>query len=96
MNENQIRAELKCLKSFQGVFACNEHKNPQQLPASYVFNTDPREKSGTHWVAVYIDKNGKGEYFDSFGKKPQKDILNFMRKLCTEIKYNNKCFQQDT
>ena len=33
-----------------------------------VFNLDPSYKPGSHWVAVYIDRNGLPEYFDFFGR----------------------------
>ena len=32
----------------------------------YVVNLDDLGKSGTHWVAIFID-NGTATYFDSFG-----------------------------
>jgi hypothetical protein len=35
--------------------------------SALVFNTDPQDKPGQHWIAVYVDKGGKGEYFDSYG-----------------------------
>ena len=32
--------------------------------------TDPMNQPGTHWIAICVDTNGHGEYFDSFGRKP--------------------------
>ena len=40
------------------------------FPSAYVINSDPSSKSGEHWVAVYFDKRGRGEYFDSYGLSP--------------------------
>lgn len=39
-------------------------------PASVVVNTDPHNKPGTHWVAFYINREGRCEYFDSYGLEP--------------------------
>jgi len=92
MNETQFKNELAS-RSFQGVFACNELRPPMKLPASYIVNTDPRSKPGIHWIAIYIDQNYIGEYFDSFGNKPDGDILKFLQRVCKKIFYNNKCLQ---
>ena len=73
MNTNRIRDILSRDKrtrdTFRGVFARNE------LPTTattglYVCNTDPIDKPGGHWVVIYIDKNKRAEYFDSFGLPP--------------------------
>lgn len=89
-----IRA-MKCnkkLKCFIGVFACN--KLPRHIlkkPACLIINTDPSNKPGTHWVAIYIPVKGKCEYFDSFGLKPKiRSIYNFIMRqsssyLCNQI-----------
>ena len=39
-------------------------------PSSDVINLDPSYKPGSHWVAVYFDRNGEGEYFNSLGRYP--------------------------
>ena len=94
MNETQFHKELP-LSSFQGVFACDELRPPLKLPASYIVNTDPRSKPGKHWTAIYIDKNGCGEYFDSFGLKPNKHILAFLKRVCKKAIYNTKRLQHN-
>lgn len=46
-----------------------------------IFNLDESYKSGSHWVALYIDLNkGCIFYFDSFGVKPEKRVRSLMRK----------------
>ena len=69
-------------RNFKGVYASDEIKHIQQIsfPSAYVFNLDPSYKSGVHWVAVYIDRKGRPEYFDSFGRPPPREIKDF---LCT-------------
>jgi hypothetical protein len=47
---------------------------------SFIINTDPSTKSGTHWQAVYIDardgpeSSNSLEFFDSFGRTMAPDI----------------------
>ena len=52
-------------------------------PSSFVINLDPSYKPGSHWVAVYFDRNGVGEYFDSFARYPPHEIDHF---LCSHAK----------
>ena len=93
MDEAEIKIELKDMSSFKGVYACNEFKSPSMLPASYVFNTDPRSKPGRHWVALFIDKRRNGFFFDSFGLKPKASMMNFIRRVCKSARYNKLCLQ---
>lgn len=64
-----------------------------------VYNLDPHFKSGSHWVAAYIDIPGhKCYYFDSYGLSPPKQIATFMKWLTTQdpkmkLSYNARQFQ---
>jgi hypothetical protein len=50
-----------------------------------VYNLDPHFKSGSHWVANYIDIVGhKCYYFDSYGMAPPEQIARFMKWLTTQ------------
>ena len=49
-------------------------------PFAFIENTDTADKPGAHWVAFYFDINGKGHYFDSFGKMPMyRDWQNYIQ-----------------
>ena len=37
------------------------------VPSAYVVNSDSKTQKGEHWVAIYFDKNKRGEYFDNYG-----------------------------
>ena len=44
-----------------------------------IYNLDPHFKSGSHWVATYIDLvKHKTYYFDSYGMEPPTQIKKFM------------------
>ena len=50
---------------FQGVFSRNSLPK-RSRDGGYVVNLDDLGRSGTHWVALFIQKKG-AVYFDSFG-----------------------------
>lgn len=50
-----------------------------------VYNLDPHYKSGSHWVANYIDLAGHTcYYFDSYGMKPPPQVETFMKWLAVQ------------
>ena len=50
-----------------------------------VYNLDPHFKSGSHWVANYVDiVSHKCYYFDSYGMPPPMQIARFMKWLTTQ------------
>ena len=47
-----------------------------------VFNLDPHYKSGSHWVALFINTRDRCiYYFDSYGDKIPKGIMKFVKKV---------------
>ena len=48
----------------------------------------PGRSTGTHWVALYIDANSRGEYYDHTGRPPfLRADVNFMNKHFTSWTY---------
>jgi hypothetical protein len=43
---------------FGGALACDELPVRPPFPSCYIINTDPRNKPGQHWLALYVNKNG--------------------------------------
>ena len=39
-------------------------------------------KRGEHWVVLYIDRNRRGEYFDSFGLYPTARFMKYLNDNC--------------
>ncbi len=92
MNGRQIETFLnrKCGNKFQGVFSCDTlPPNPTLL----ICNTDPHDKPGTHWIAIYVDTNRRGEYFDSFGQPIPKVFKDYMNKHCRSWTCNRRQLQ---
>ena len=61
----------------------------------FVCNTDPSHKAGQHWVAMYFDKDGTAEYFDSFGMPPSTYPIfeKFLNRNSISWSYNDKQLQ---
>jgi hypothetical protein len=65
----------------------------------FVYNLDPSNKGGSHWIASFTDIPGhKTYYFDSYGMKPPPQIARFMRSMTLQdpqmkLAYNAHRFQ---
>lgn len=75
------------------VFAANKIPIYFSPPTYIISNLDPDTKPGSHWIAIYIDTKGVGEYFDSFGRKPLGYHEIFLQTNCRKWIYNNKILQ---
>ena len=90
MNSKQLRWILSNYKvtsrNFRGIYALDEIKHIQQISfqSAYIFNLDLSYKPGVHWVAVYIDRKSRPEYFDSFGWPPKRNQRLFVH-LCRKL-----------
>ena len=64
-----------------------------------VFNLDPHDKSGSHWIACCLLLDERAiYYFDSYGLPPPAQVSRFMRSFVLqddglELKYNGRRFQ---
>lgn len=89
--ERVIRKDPHASRIFEGVFASDTL--PHRLksrPALLIVNSDPISKPGTHWLAISIDAEGRGEFFDSYGLKPYiPGHRRFLNRMCKSWKYNN-------
>lgn len=55
---------------------------------SMILNFDSHTESGSHWVAIYIDKISKQiEYFDSIGSYPTKSMLKVLKFLFKTLNF---------
>ncbi len=74
----EICKELKL--PIVGVYSKDELERIDKYEGSYYVNMqDSDDGNGTHWVFMYIDKEGKALYFDSFGIPPPVEIENFLK-----------------
>ena len=67
--ERLLKKDLKSKTILKKVCALNQLEKPT-FPSAYVINSEPSSEPREHWVAVYFDERGRGEYFDSYGLSP--------------------------
>lgn len=56
-------------------------------PLTLIINTDTSNLDGRHWVAVYIDRSGYGEYFDSLAQPIPDHISLWLSRNSSQWKY---------
>ena len=97
MNTKQLQYILKTcsLVPFSGIFPSDKLPVKKiNFPAALLANTDPQSKPGKHWVAFYIDHDGFGEYFDSYGRPPHvQQFSKFLNKNCDDWLHNTQQIQ---
>lgn len=86
----------KILKNFIGCFPCDLQPKTRKNNFSIVYNLSKHDEEGTHFVAIYSNKN-EIIYFDSFGEPIQNVLIkNFVKKYSKNKKYlYNKTKIQD-
>ena len=98
MDENLINNIIKkdeISNNFLGVFALNEiPRTITSLPKCFIFNTQTRDQDGEHWLAIYLDKNRKCYFFDSYGLSPQYYNLSaYINSISISFNWNMKRLQ---
>ena len=70
---------------------------PQQKSSDtrmFIVNTDPSDRPGEHWVAVFFHDNKEAYYFDSYGLPPwNNEILDFLEKNSSRWTFNDHQIQ---
>lgn len=80
--------------SHHGVYAANRLPQYVNHPCTIVVNTDRDTSPGTHWIAIFIDRQGYGMYFDSYGRPPFiSEHLAFLRRNTKTWTYSRKILQ---
>ena len=64
-----------------------------------IFNLDPHDRPGSHWVCAYIDlKRMEAYYYDSYGYEPCAEIRRLLRRCkeqgCKQIIWNDMRHQR--
>ena len=81
-------------KNFVNVLARDELPLKIKWPSSFVINTDKSSKPGEHWLAMYYDKNGSCEFFDTLGFSPKYyDLNEYLKASSHEYFYNPQQIQ---
>lgn len=89
INTLEINDMMKKYKKFIRAYALDEFKHApigKKKQFGMIINLDDSSKPGSHWVALYIDKNSSVEYYDSFGREPTKTFLKHLQFLISRVK----------
>ena len=90
MNSVDIERFLRDrVRNFDGVFSVDALSC---MPRLLVCNTDPSYMPGRHWICVYV-KDGRGEYFDSFGRRPNSVFERYLNRHCSSWIFNDRQLQ---
>ena len=101
MNTLQILNVLKTDPFTKSVFTdvLPSDRLPNQIqkrPKGYILNVDPSNGHGSHWIAIYLTADGKGEFFDSFGEPPEfysRNFKTFLEDHSSTFTCNEKTLQ---
>lgn len=68
----------------------------ERYPCGIILNTDSHTEKGSHWLAMYFPSKGRGEFFDSYGNRPEfykNTIEQWLNKHSSNWTYNHRCLQ---
>ena len=83
MFSDEIENVMKNIPCFLGVFSRDNLPQPTSYPFCLITNTDLQTESGTHWLAIFVDRDGRGMYFDSYAMKPYyQEFEDYLNTYC--------------
>ena len=73
-------------------FSIEEQIKNGKTKIGIIFNTDPHNKPGQHWISMFINiKKKKIFFFDSVGDKPPSEIIKLVNRIKEQgVNLNNK------
>jgi hypothetical protein len=96
MNTQQINrimySDRHVGRIYMGTKACDRITAPDFPVSAYIINTDRAQAPGKHWLAIFID-NGKGTFFDSYGRHPDSYdplVKKFLQQSCHAWKCSHR------
>lgn len=98
MNTHEIQEAIQLLPlATAGVYPADEIPRVWTRPSGLIVNTDGHTRPGEHWVAMYVDRDGRGLYFDSYGLPPIiPQHIARLRRNCKFFRCNIKQLQSDS
>ena len=79
----------KCVWDELCMFDLSYHIRRGKNKIGIVFNTDPHDKDGEHWISVFIDASSKSPFvffFDSAGDPPPKEVKVLSERILSQAR----------
>ena len=87
---NERLHENKCVWNDLCNFNLKDYVDKDKKYIGIIFNTDPHNKSGAHWISLYINLEKKYIFFfDSNGENVPKEITTLINKIISQGKEIN-------
>jgi hypothetical protein len=80
-----INLNSKARKYFKGIYPADKLPVIMKFPASLIVNTDKSNKKGEHWQAIFMPNAKTVEFMDTFGRKPNGPIAEFIENYPNKI-----------
>ncbi|SRR5260221_370210 len=93
MIERLLKSDPKCRDVFLGTFPRDRLPKTLSKPSLMICNTDPHDQPGQHWIVIYFRDVEYGEYFDSFGRLPERTFQIYLNKHCRNWIFNDRQLQ---
>ena len=77
-----------------GVFPSDSLPPVNKYPSALIANVDGEFQMGSHWLDMYFTRDGKAEFFDSYGLSPETYGQRF--QTFSQYIYNTVCLQSST
>ena len=68
---------------FIGTYPIDQIPTATKYPTSIVVNLDTSAEVGSHWVGLFIKSPTHALYFDSYGLKPEDQLLDYLKGFTT-------------
>jgi len=87
-------ADEATLNAFHGVFAMdNLPFAVPHYPFFMIINTQAHNLAGEHWKTVFIDKNRRGEVFDSLALPLSNTLIRWLNRFTRTFTVNHLAYQ---
>ena len=83
--------------TYNGVFSYDtfDPKECPHYPIAMVINARPLTVEMGHWVAIFVDRDRNGSFFDSYGMHPWGKISTFFDRHSNTTVYSKDMLQQN-
>lgn len=89
-----MKSDKVAQKIYLGTFARDELPKSLKFPCAFIINTQKRNQPGEHWLALYYNKHGFCDFFDSYGFSPtQYKLESYIQETSKGWSYNERRIQ---